>query len=74
MRVLTHRGRTYEAASKVESAGLYRGVFDVDSLSDKVHDGVINEATPNTYSTREEAEIAAQTAARAWIDHQLDKN
>lgn len=55
MKVRTHRGRTYDAASKIESAGVYRGVFDVDSTNEKVHDGVINEATAGTFSTREEA-------------------
>lgn len=73
MKVRTHRGRTYDATSKVESHGVYRGVFDVDSTSDKVHDGVINEATPDTYATREAAEIAAQAAAIAWIDMQAEQ-
>jgi hypothetical protein len=68
MRAQTHRGRFYDATSKVEAPGEYRGVFDIDSSSPEVSDGVINEVTSDTYRTREAAEEAADTAAMRWID------
>ena len=68
MRARTHRGRFYDATSKVEAPGEYRGVFDIDSSSPEVSDGVINEVTSDTYRTREAAEEAADTAAMRWID------
>jgi hypothetical protein len=49
-------------------------VFDVDSTSEDVTDGVINEATSETFPTREAAEQAANTAARCWIDSEADKS
>lgn len=73
MKAKTHRGRFYDASSKVESADVYRGVFDIDSSSPGVSDGVINEATSDTYSTRQAAEEAADAAAVRWIDAQIDQ-
>jgi hypothetical protein len=73
MRTNEYRGRTYDASSTVVKAGEYRGVFDVDSTSEEVTDGVINEATGETFPTREAAEQAADTAARCWIDSEADK-
>lgn len=72
MQVKEYRGRTYDAASTVVKEGEYRGVFDVDSTSEDVTDGVINEPTPETYPSREAAEEAAGTAARKWIDSAAD--
>jgi hypothetical protein len=68
MRAKTHRGRFYDATSKVEAPDEYRGVFDIDSSGPKVSDGVINEVTTGTYPTREAAEEAADAAAVRWID------
>jgi hypothetical protein len=68
MRAKTHRGRYYDATAKVESPDVYRGVFDIDSSSPEVSDGVINEVTAETYPTREAAEEAADAAAMRWID------
>lgn len=68
MRAKTHRGRFYDATSKVEARDEYRGVFDIDSTSPEVSDGVINEVTTDTYPTREAAEEAADAAAVRWID------
>ena len=73
MRTKEYRGRTYDAASTVVSAGVFRGVFDVDSTSPSVTDGVINEATEGTFPTRREAEEAAAAAAQQWIDSEADK-
>ena len=74
MRTQEYRGRTYDAASTVVKTGEYRGVFDVDSTSEDVTDGVINEATSGTFPTHEAAEQAADTAARCWIDSEADKS
>ena len=74
MRTQEYRGRTYDAASTVVKAGEYRGVFDVDSTSEDMTDGVINEATSGTFPTREAAEQAADAAARCWIDSEADKS
>lgn len=74
MRTQEYRGRTYDAASTVVKAGEYRGVFDIDSTSENVTDGVINEATSGTFPTREAAEQAADVAARCWIDSEADKS
>lgn len=68
MRTKEYRGRTYDAASTVVSAGVFRGVFDVGSTSPSVTDGVINEATEGTFPTRKEAKEAAAAAAQQWID------
>jgi hypothetical protein len=68
MRAKIHRGRFYDASSKVESPDVYRGVFDIDSSGPEVSDGVINEVTTDTYPTREAAEKAADAAAVRWID------
>lgn len=73
MRTKEHRGRTYDAASTVVSPGVYRGVYDIDSTSPTETDGVINEATEETFPTREAAEEAADAAARRWIDCEADK-
>lgn len=73
MRAKTHRGRFYDASSRVESPDVYRGVFDIDSSSPEVSDGVINEATSDTYPTRQAAEDAADAAAVRWIDAELDR-
>ncbi|MDB5877815.1 MAG: hypothetical protein JWQ41_1229 [Variovorax sp.] len=73
MRTHEYRGRTYDTDSTVEAEGVFRGVFDVDSTSEEVTDGVINEATSETFPTREAAEEAAATAARCWIDSEADK-
>ena len=73
MRSQVHNGRTFDAGSTVVSAGVYRGVFDVDSTSEDVDDGVINEATATTFSSREAAEEAADVAARKWIDEAASK-
>lgn len=73
MRAKTHRGRFYDASSKVESPDVYRGVFDIDSSSPEVSDGVINEVTTDTYPTREAAEEAADAAAMCWIDAEIDR-
>jgi hypothetical protein len=73
MRAKTHRGRSYGVTSNAESSGAYRGVFDIDSSSPAVDDGVINEATSETYETGEAAEQAADAAAVRWIDAELDK-
>jgi hypothetical protein len=72
MRAKTHRGRFYDATAKAEAPDVYRGVFDIDSSSPEVSDGVINEVTSDTYPTREEAEEAADAAAMRWIDVELD--
>lgn len=71
MRAKVHRGRSYDASSTVETSGAYRGVFDIDSSSPEIADGVINEATSETYPTREAAEEAADAAAVRWIDAEL---
>jgi len=68
MRALEHRGRTYDAASVVEADGSYRGVFDIDSTNPEETDGVINEATEETFPTQTAAEEAADRAAKKWID------
>lgn len=68
MRTREHRGRTYDASSIVDSEGLYRGVFDIDSTSLEETDGLINEATESTYTDQKEAEEAADAAAKKWID------
>lgn len=68
MRAKTHRGRFYDASSKVEAPDVYRGVFDIDSSNPEVSDGVINEVTSETYQTRQAAEEAADAAAVQWID------
>ena len=73
MRTHEYRGRTCDVASTVVKAGDYRGVFDVDSTSEDVTDGVINKATGETFPTREAAEQATDTAARCWIDSEADK-
>ena len=72
MRALEHRGRTYDAASVVEADGSYRGVFDVDSTNAEETDGVINEATEETFPTQTAAEEAAELAAKKWIDAAVD--
>jgi hypothetical protein len=73
MRALEHRGRTYDAASVVEADGSYRGVFDIDSTNPEETDGVINEATEETFTTQTAAEEAADLAAKKWIDAVVDK-
>lgn len=73
MRALEHRGRTYDAASVVEADGVYRGVFDIDSTNPEETDGVINEATEETFPTQAAAEEAADVAAKQWIDALADK-
>lgn len=73
MRAKTHRGRFYDASSKAESPDVYRGVFDIDSSSPEVSDGVINEVTTDTYPTRDAAEQAADAAAVRWIDAEIDQ-
>lgn len=73
MRTKEYRGRTYDAASTVISEGVYRGVYDIDSTSPSVTDGVINEATESTFPTRKKAEEAAAAAAQQWIDSEADK-
>lgn len=73
MRAKTHRGRFYDASSKVESPDVYRGVFDIDSSSPEVSDGVINEVTSGTYPTRQAAEEAADAAAVRWIDAEIEQ-
>jgi len=73
MRTQVYRGRTYDAGSTVVKEGEYRGVFDVDSTTDDATDGVINEATSETYPTSEAAEEAADAAAHRWIDCEADK-
>jgi hypothetical protein len=72
MRTKEHRGRTYDAAWTAEADGVYRGVFDIDSTSPTTTDGVINEATSETFPTQEAAEEAADAAARHWIDCQAE--
>lgn len=73
MKTDTHRGRCYEAFFTREQTGVYRGGFDVDSTDESGTDGVINEATPATFSTPEAAEAAAVAAAQHWIDREADK-
>ena len=73
MRTLEHRGRTYDAASIVVADGVFRGVFDIDSTSPEETDGVINEATEQTFPTQEAAVEAADAAAKKWIDVVADK-
>ncbi|MBB1600776.1 hypothetical protein [Variovorax sp. UMC13] len=73
MRTKEYRGRTYDAASTAVSAGVYRGVYDIDSTSPSVTDGVINEATEGTFPTKRQAEEAAAAAAQRWIDSEADK-
>ncbi|MGI4776902.1 MAG: hypothetical protein ACRYGA_02095 [Janthinobacterium lividum] len=70
MRTNQYQGRTYDTTSTVESAGVFRGVFDIDSTSPNETDGVINEATAETFPTSEAAEKAADVAAKQWIDCQ----
>ena len=72
MRALEHRGRTYDATSVVEADGSYRGVFDIDSTNPEETDGVINEATEETFPTQTAAEEAADRAAKKWIDSVAD--
>lgn len=73
MRTNEYRGRAYDIASTEVAEGGYRGVFDVNSTSAEVTDGVINEATSETFSTMEAAEDAADAAARRWIDIEVDR-
>lgn len=73
MRTNEYRGRTYDATSTVVKAGEHRGVFDIDSTREDIADGVINEATSETFPTPEAAEQAADAAARHWIDCESDK-
>ena len=73
MQTNEYRGRTYDVDSTVEAEGTFRGVFDVDSTSEDVTDGVINEATAETFPTREAAEKAAAIAAECWIDSAANK-
>ncbi|RZI56850.1 MAG: hypothetical protein EOP14_05520 [Pseudomonas sp.] len=68
-----YRGRFYDVTSTVVAGGEYRGVFDVNSTSAEITDGVINEATSETYPTLEAAEDAADAAARRWIDIEADR-
>ncbi len=72
MRVKVHRGRTYNASSTKVMVGVYRGVFDIDSTDTTEDDGVINEATSETFSTSQAAEDAAEAAAIRWIDKDTD--
>jgi len=74
VRAFEHRGRTYDATSLVEADGVYRGVFDIDSTNPDETDGVINEATEETFPTQTAAEQAADAAAKKWIDAVADKN
>ena len=74
MRSLEHRGRTYDAASITVSEGVFRGVFDIDSTSPEETDGLINEATEDTFPTPKAAEEAAAAAAKRWIDAVSDKD
>jgi hypothetical protein len=73
MRTDEYRGRRYDACWTRIDEGVYRGTFDVESTSPTKTDGVINEATTETFSTLEAAEEAAVTAARRWIDYEADK-
>lgn len=68
-----HRSRTYDACWTLESPGVYRGVFNVESTHPAKVDSVINEKTGETFASLEVAEDAADTAARAWIDSETDK-
>jgi hypothetical protein len=74
MQTNEYRGRTYDVTTTEAASREYRGVFDVNSSSDDVTDGVINEATPETFPTREAAEDAADAAARRWIDIEADRD
>jgi hypothetical protein len=73
MKTNQYRGRFYDVTSTVVAGGEYRGVFDVNSTSAEVTDGVINEATSETYPTLEAAEDDADAAARRWIDIETDR-
>lgn len=74
MRTKEHQGRTYDAGWTAVSEGVYRGVFDIDSTSPEKTDGVINEATSETFPTHEAAEEAADAAAKLWIESEEDKS
>ena len=74
MRTNEYRGRRYDVASTAVAEGVYRGVFDIDSTSDEMTDGVINEATCDTFATADAAEDAADAGARRWIDIEADKS
>jgi hypothetical protein len=73
MRTDEYRGRSYDASWTRIEEGLYRGTFDVDSTSPTKSDGVINEATTETFTSFEAAEEAAVAAARHWIDSEADQ-